>query len=115
MSNAGFIVDNQQIGVRSAKIQNKLALRIVENCDIVFTDVHIPGRHHLPGATSFKKGVETMLKHTRIIVMWNVVGGCIGVYKAMLKYATTRKQFNGNFIAAYQLVQEKIVKVLSNL
>lgn len=58
--------------------------------------------------------MEKVLKHSRIIVIWNAVGGCIGVYKNVIRYATERQQF-GRSISGFQLVQEKIVRMMGNL
>jgi len=68
----------------------------------------------LPGAINYREGVEKVLKHSRVIVIWNAVGGCIGVYKHTIKYAMSRKQF-GRSIGGFQLIQEKIVKMMANL
>lgn len=55
-----------------------------------------------------------MLKHSRVFIIWNAVGGCVGVYKHVAKYAAEKRQF-GKSISGHQLVQEKIVKIMSNL
>jgi alkylation response protein AidB-like acyl-CoA dehydrogenase len=55
-----------------------------------------------------------VLKHSRIIVIWNAIGGCIGVYKNALRYTLERQQF-GRPIAGFQLVQEKLVRIMANL
>jgi alkylation response protein AidB-like acyl-CoA dehydrogenase len=58
--------------------------------------------------------VENVLKHSRVIVIWNAVGGCIGVYKRAIKYAMIKKSF-GRLIGGFQLVQEKLVKMMANI
>ena len=40
----------------------------------------------LPGASSYKKGVEDIIKHSRLIVIWNTVGACVGIYNLSLKH-----------------------------
>lgn len=86
----------------------------MQNCQIDFSNVVIPKSNFLPGATSYKLGVEDMLKHSRIIVIWNTIGGCIGVYKNALRYAMERRQF-GRPIDGFQLVQEKLVRIMANV
>lgn len=49
----GFIVDLKAKGVHSEVIKHKLALRIVQNCQINFTNVFIPEENMLPKATDF--------------------------------------------------------------
>ena len=55
-----------------------------------------------------------MIKHSRLIVIWNTVGACLGIYNVALKEATSRKQF-GKIIAGFQLVQEKLVKMMAEV
>jgi alkylation response protein AidB-like acyl-CoA dehydrogenase len=53
--------------------------------------VNIDQKNLLPGATSYKAGVETTLKYSRIIIIWNTVGAAIGVFEQTLKIAKNRK------------------------
>jgi alkylation response protein AidB-like acyl-CoA dehydrogenase len=80
----GAIVDTKTKGITTTPIPKKYALRIVQNCQIEFDSVQLPFFSLLPKATSYKEGVEKVLKHSRIIVIWNAIGGCIGVYKSAL-------------------------------
>jgi len=45
----------------------------------------------LPGATSYKAAVETTLKYSRIIIIWNTVGAAVGVFQHTLRIAKNRK------------------------
>lgn len=67
----------------------------------------------LPKATDFAKGTNTVLKHSRLLVCWVAAGICMGVYDNAIKYVSERRQF-GQPISGFQLVQEKIVKVMAN-
>lgn len=89
-------------------------MRSVQNCHITFDNVKVPESSKLPKATNFATGTNVILKHSRVFVCWVAAGISIGVYDAAIKYVTQRKQF-GQPIAGFQLVQEKIVKILSNL
>lgn len=80
-------------GYKAEAIQNKLALRIVQNCDITMTDVIVPESQKLPQAIDFQNGTNRVLKHTRIPVCWIAAGICMGVYDNAIKYTTERKQF----------------------
>ena len=64
---------------------------MVQNCQIEFNNVTIDKDQILPGATSYKAGVEPTLKYSRVIVIWNTVGAAIGVYQQSLKVAKTQK------------------------
>lgn len=110
----GAIVDMKSKGVTSTPIPNKYAFRIVQNCQIEFSNVQLPSTALLPGAINYREGVEKVLMHSRIIVIWNAIGGCIGVYKAALRYTLNRQQF-GRPVAGFQLVQEKLVRMMSNV
>ncbi len=49
-----FIVRKGARGLRTAKIENKIALRCVQNADIFLDDCFVPEAARLPGVNSFK-------------------------------------------------------------
>lgn len=49
-----FVVRKGTKGFHTAKIENKIALRIVQNADIRMTDVFVPDSARLTGVNSFK-------------------------------------------------------------
>ncbi|EGR31915.1 hypothetical protein IMG5_099950 [Ichthyophthirius multifiliis] len=110
----GFIVDLKSPGVNSVVIKNKLALRMVQNCQIQFNNVHIPEENFLPKATDFQKGTSKILLHSRLIVCWITFGVAMGVYDHTIKYMNERKQF-GVKISSFQIQQEKIQRIMSNV
>ncbi|KAL4510571.1 hypothetical protein ABPG72_004725 [Tetrahymena utriculariae] len=109
----GFIVDLKAKGVRSEVLKHKLALRIVQNCQITFTNVFIPEENMLSKATDFQKGTAKILLHSRLMVCWLAAGICLGVYDNVVKYISNRKQF-GVPISSFQLQQEKLARIMSN-
>jgi len=109
----GFIVPNDSPGFVATKIENKVALRIVQNADITLTDVVVPDANKLANANSFRD-TATVLRHTRAEVAWEAVGIAVGAYEAALAYAKERVQF-GKPIAGHQLVQDLLVKSLGNI
>jgi glutaryl-CoA dehydrogenase len=109
----GFIVPTNTPGYQATKIERKISLRIVQNADIVLTDVVVPESLRLPGARSFSD-TAAVLRATRAEVAWAAVGASIGAYEAALAYATSRTQF-GKPIAAHQLVQDLLVKCMGNI
>uniref|UniRef100_A0A0E0LVQ7 Uncharacterized protein n=1 Tax=Oryza punctata TaxID=4537 RepID=A0A0E0LVQ7_ORYPU len=108
-----FIVDGGSPGLKISKIENKTSLRVVQNCDILLEDVFVPDDDRLPGANSFQDLVKA-LSFSRVIVAWISVGIAAGVYDACLRYLGERKQF-GAPLAAFQLNQEKLVRMLGNI
>ena len=109
----GFIVPTNTPGYVATKIERKQSLRIVQNADIVLTDVVIPDSHKLLNANSFAD-TATVLRLTRAEVAWAAVGIAIGAYEAALAYAKERIQF-GRPIASHQLIQDLLVKSLGNI
>ena len=49
-----FIVRKGMKGLRTSKIENKIALRCVQNADIFLDDCFVPDSARLPGVNSFK-------------------------------------------------------------
>ena len=108
----GFIVDATLDGFTAEKIENKIALRIVQNATITLENVVVAERDRLPGATSFRD-TNRLLTNSRVWVGWQAVGLQFAAYDYALRYALDRRQF-GKSIASFQLVQEKLVRILEN-
>lgn len=109
----GFIVKNDTPGFTTTKIENKIALRMVQNADITLEDVRVPEAMRLQNANSFKDTAR-VLKLTRAEVAWLSVGVMAGAYEAAVRYAKERVQF-GKPIGQHQLVQELLAKSLANI
>lgn len=109
----GFLVTTDTPGFTATKIEDKIALRGVQNADIVMQDVRVPESRRLQRAESFRSTAE-VLRLTRTEVAWQAIGIAVGAYDAALDYARTRIQF-GKPIASHQLVQDLLVKSLANI
>lgn len=109
----GFVVPTDTPGYTATKIDSKYSQRSVQNADIVLSGVRLPESARLPGANSFRDTAKILMR-TRIDVAWGAVGTAVGAYEAALAYAKEREQF-GKPIASYQLVQDLLVKSLSNI
>src|SRR6202040_1873460 len=89
----GFIVENKTTpGFSVDKIQNKVALKVVQNGHITLKDVRVPEANRLQGGNSFRDTAK-VLKMTRYAVAWMATGCAMGAYEAALKYAQERLQF----------------------
>ncbi|HWE12944.1 MAG TPA: acyl-CoA dehydrogenase family protein [Solirubrobacteraceae bacterium] len=108
----GFVVEKGTPGFSATKIEHKMALRIVQNADIVLEDCRVPEANRLQNAHSFKD-TGKILRRTRSSVAWMAVGVMFAVYEIALHYAKEREQF-GRPIGKFQLVQEHLVKMLGN-
>lgn len=109
----GFIVENNTPGFKAEKIQNKMALRVVQNALITMENCHVPEENRLQLDTSFRDTAR-VLRMTRAFVAWEAVGCMMGAYEHALAYAQKREQF-GKPIAKFQLVQDLLVKMLGNI
>ncbi|CAL8899347.1 acyl-CoA dehydrogenase family protein [Kocuria varians] len=114
----GFVVEKQQDGgyprgYEPTVIDGKIGKRAINQADIVITDLHIPAENQLPGCRSFKD-VNTVLKATRGGASWEAVGHGMAAFEIAANYALEREQF-GLPIANYQLVQERLATMLSDL
>jgi glutaryl-CoA dehydrogenase len=109
----GFIVPTTTPGYAATRIENKQALRIVQNADITLTDLVVPEENRLQRSASFRD-TAAVLRLTRAEVAWAAVGNSIGAYEAAVRYTTERIQF-GKPIAHHQLIQQHLAKSLGNI
>jgi glutaryl-CoA dehydrogenase len=109
----GFLVPTTTPGWSATKIENKQALRIVQNADITLENVRVPGAHKLANANSFRD-TAAVLRLTRAEVAWAAVGNSIGAYEGAVAYGAERVQF-GKTIDSHQLIQEHYSKMLGNI
>lgn len=109
----GFIVRKDNPGFEAKKMEDKMALRTVQNALITLTDCKVPESDRLQNANSFKD-TANVLRMTRAGVAWQAVGCGRGAYELALKYTMERKQF-GRPIAGFQLVQDLLVTMLGDL
>lgn len=109
----GFLVRKGTPGFTVEKIKGKMALRIVQNGLITLADCVVPESDRLQHANSFKDTAK-VLQLTRAGVAWMAVGCARGAYENALDYTRKRKQF-GRPIASFQLIQNHLVEMLSNL
>ncbi|KAL5550471.1 hypothetical protein UlMin_000647 [Ulmus minor] len=109
----GFIVRKNAPGLTSKKILNKIGLRMVQNGDILLKKVFVPDEDRLPGVNSFQD-TSKVLAVSRVMVAWQPIGISMGVYDMCHRYLKERKQF-GAPLAAFQINQEKLVRMLGNV
>ena len=109
----GFIVRKENPGFKAEKMEDKMALRTVQNALITLTDCRVPEADRLQNANSFKD-TANVLRMTRAGVAWQAVGCGRGAYELALKYTMERRQF-GRPIAGFQLVQDLLVTMLGDL
>ncbi|SOD94420.1 acyl-CoA dehydrogenase family protein [Blastococcus haudaquaticus] len=109
----GFVVEQGTEGMSAVDLEDKIALRAVQNALITLEDVRVPEENRLQEANSFKDTAK-VLRTTRAGVAWSAVGCSRGAYEHALRYANDRTQF-GKPIASFQLVQDLLVRMLGNI
>lgn len=108
----GFIVDASTPGLTATLIENKLSARIVQSADLELSRVLVPEANRLPGEGGFREA-NALLTGSRVWVAWQAVGLQFAAYDIARAYALERHQF-GKPIASFQLVQQKLVRILDN-
>jgi glutaryl-CoA dehydrogenase len=111
----GFIVENKTTpGFSVEKMQNKIALKVVQNGQITMKDCRVPDANRLQGGTGTFRDTARVLRGTRHGSAWEITGCQMGAYENALKYAQERLQF-GKPIGSFQLIQELLAKMLGNI
>ncbi len=108
----GFFLDANLPGVERVKIENKIALRTVQNAHITLTDVRVPEADRIASVDSFED-TNRLLRGSRISVAWQAVGQQLAAFDIARAYAVERQQF-GRPIASFQMVQSQLVEMLGN-
>jgi glutaryl-CoA dehydrogenase len=109
----GFLVDQSLPGYHGETITGKGSLRAVHQARITLTDVRVPLDAVLPGTHTFKDAAAVLFA-TRLGVAWSALGHATAVFEAALTYSQQRVQF-GKPIAGFQIVQERLTLMLSEL
>ncbi|MCW1967606.1 MAG: acyl-CoA dehydrogenase family protein [Anaerolineae bacterium] len=110
---SGFLVEKGTPGFTATKIQHKLALRALPNADIKLENCIVPASNKLGNCHSFKD-LARVLVATRLGVAWGAIGNAQAAYEYALAYAKQRQQW-GRPIAGFQMIQDKLVRMLADL
>jgi glutaryl-CoA dehydrogenase len=110
---SGFLVEKDSPGFEATVIGGKISKRAVLNADIKLTNCVVPAANRLVNANSFKDTAK-VLANTRFGVSWEAIGHAEAAFEIARKYALGRYQF-GRPIAGFQMIQEKLVQMLSDL
>jgi len=109
---AGFLVECPNPGFLATVIEGKLSKRGSWQADIRLEACRVPASNRMP-IGGFRAVADTLSK-TRHNVAWAALGEAIACYEVALAYARQREQF-GKSIAAFQLVQAKLVRMLGEI
>ncbi len=110
----GFIVPTDTPGFRAADVHGKWSLRASVTSSLSLQDVRIPAENLLPKSGGLKSPLSC-LNQARYGIGWGAIGAAMACYDCALQYAQFRKQFHDMPIAGHQLVQEKLVWMISEI
>ena len=109
----GFLVETTRQGFQAPEIKKKLSLRASVTSDLIMDDVFVPDENLLPKAQGLRAPLKC-LDQARFGIAWGAVGSAMAVYECALDYTKGRTQF-GQPIATFQLVQEKLANILTEI
>ena len=109
----GFLVERDMPGFTTNTIHGKFSLRASDTGELVMDEVRLPESSRLPGAKGLKAPLSC-LNEARYGIAWGAIGAAADCYDTALRYAGEREQF-GQPIAGFQLVQQKLVIMLSEI
>lgn len=110
----GFLVEKGTPGFTTSDIHGKFSLRASITSELGFNDCRIPGENLLPCSEGLKSPLAC-LSQARYGIAWGAIGAAMACYHAALAYSIERKQFSDRPIASHQLVQEKLVWMISEI
>ena len=110
----GFLVETDRPGFSAQDVHGKWSLRASVTSSLSLQDVRIPCQNILPKSDGLKSALMC-LNQARYGIAWGALGAAMACYDTALQYALFRKQFHDQPIASHQLVQEKLVWMLSEI
>ena len=109
----GFLVEKDRKGFSTRETKHKLSLRASVTAELHLDNCIIPEENLLPESKGLKSPLMC-LTQARYGIAWGAVGAAISCYQTALDYSLHRVQF-GKPIAGFQLTQEKLVTMLTEI
>ena len=110
----GFLVEKGTPGLKAWDVHDKYSLRASITSGLALSDCKIPACNRLPKADGLGAALGC-LTQARYGIGWGALGAAMECYQTALDYAKERKQWAGMPIAGHQLVQEKLVWMLTEI
>ena len=110
----GFLVERGAPGFKARDIHGKHSMRASVTSSLALTDCRISADDVLPAVEGLK-GPLSCLNQARYGIGWGAIGAAMACYDTALSYAKQRKQFDERPIASHQLVQEKLVWIITEI
>jgi len=109
----GFVVEKGMKGFTAPEQKRKHSLRASVTSELLFQDVEVPEANLLPNAKGLKAPLSC-LSQARYGIAWGVVGAAMSCFHTAAEYSKVRVMF-GKPIGGFQLVQEKLAKMLTEI
>ena len=110
----GFLVETNRPGFRAYDVHGKWSLRASVTSGLSLQEVHVPTTNLLPKSGGLKSALMC-LNQARYGISWGAIGAGMSCYDTALQYAKARKQFRNEPIASHQLIQDKLVWMISEI
>ena len=110
----GFILEKGMEGFTTSLMKGKFSLRVSVTSELHMKDVFVPEENMLPKAEGLK-GPLSCLSQARYGIAWGVLGAANACYDTALNYSKERVIFDGKPLAAHQLAQAKLVKMVQEI
>jgi glutaryl-CoA dehydrogenase len=110
----GFLVETDRAGFRADEVHGKWSLRASVTAGLALNEVRVPAANLLPGTGGLKNPLMC-LNQARYGISWGAIGAAMACYDTALQYAKMRKQFRNEPIASHQIVQERLVWMISEI
>jgi len=110
----GFLVETDRPGFRADEVHGKWSLRASMTAGLSLQEVKVPASNLLPGTGGLKSPLMC-LNQARYGIGWGAIGAAMSCYDTALQYSKMRKQFRNEPIASHQMIQEKLVWMISEI
>lgn len=110
---SGYLIEKGTKGLSQVEMKHKLSLCASHTGELILEDCVI-GKENKLEKTSGLGSALSALDSARYGIIWGAIGAAEDCYQTALEYAQSRVQFSQP-IAAYQLVQAKLVAMLTEI
>ncbi len=110
----GFLIEKGTPGFTSSNQHGKFSLRASTTSELGFNHCRIPADKILPKTVGLKNALMC-LNQARYGIAWGGLGAAMDCYHTALEYSKERIQFSGQPIASHQLVQDKLVWMVTEI
>ena len=110
----GFLVERSTEGFSTRDYRHKHSLRASVTSELILDNCWIPEDRLLAGTTGLKSAFMCLNK-ARYGIAWGALGAAMACFETARRWALERRQFGNRPIAGHQLVQQKLVYMLTEI